>query len=48
MSGRRDREERREERLREEQQAGATERRQRLIKLASAAAFLALWPSSRC
>jgi protein-disulfide isomerase len=42
MSGRRDRDERREERLREEQRAGASERRQRLIKLASAAAFLAL------
>jgi protein-disulfide isomerase len=42
VSGRRDREARREERLREEQQAGADERRQRLIKLASAGAFLAL------
>jgi protein-disulfide isomerase len=42
VSGRRDREARREERLREEQQAGAGERRQRLIKLASAAAFLTL------
>lgn len=42
MSGRRDREERREERLREEQRAGDSERRQRLIKLASAAAFLTL------
>lgn len=42
MSGRRDREERRQERLREEQQAGASVRRQRLVKLASAAAFLAL------
>jgi protein-disulfide isomerase len=42
MSGRRDRETRREERLREDDQAGATERRQRLIKLGSAAGFLAL------
>jgi len=42
MSGRRDREARREERLQEERQAGASERRQRLIKLASAAAFLVL------
>jgi protein-disulfide isomerase len=42
VSGRRDREARREERLREEQQTGADERRQRLIKLASAATFLAL------
>jgi protein-disulfide isomerase len=42
MSGRRDREARREERLREERQAGTDERRQRLVKLASAAAFLAL------
>lgn len=42
MSGRRDREARREERLREDEQAGAAERRQRLIKLASAAGFLAL------
>ena len=42
MSGRRDREARREDRLREEDQAGAAERRQRLIKLASAGAFLAL------
>lgn len=42
MSGRRDREARSEERLREEDQAGAAERRQRLIKLASAGAFLAL------
>ncbi len=42
MSGRRDREARREERLQSEQQAGASERRQRLIKLASAAAFLVL------
>jgi protein-disulfide isomerase len=42
MSGRRDREVRREERLREDEQAGAAERRQRLIKLGSAAGFLAL------
>ena len=42
MSGRRDRESRREERLREERQAGTTERRQRMVKLASAGAFLAL------
>jgi protein-disulfide isomerase len=42
VSGRRDREARREERLREAQQVGADERRQRLIKLASAATFLAL------
>jgi protein-disulfide isomerase len=42
VSGRRDREARREERLSEEQQADADERRQRLIKLASAATFLAL------
>jgi protein-disulfide isomerase len=42
MSGRRDREARREERLREDDQAGAAERRQRLIKLGSAAGFLAL------
>lgn len=42
MSGRRDREARREERLREDEQAGAVERRQRLVKLASAAGFLAL------
>lgn len=42
MSGRRDREARREERLHEEQRAGAAERRQRMIKLASAGAFLAL------
>ena len=41
MSGRRDREVRREERLREEV-TGATERRQQLIKLGSAAAFLAV------
>lgn len=42
MSGRRDRETRREERLPEDEQAGAAEPRQRLIKLASAAGFLAL------
>lgn len=42
MSGRRDREARREERLREEEHAGATARRQTLIKAGSAAAFLAL------
>jgi protein-disulfide isomerase len=42
MSGRRDREARREEGLQEEQQAGAAERRQRMVKLASAGAFLAL------
>jgi protein-disulfide isomerase len=42
MSGRRDREARREERLQEEQQTGTAERRQRMVKLASAGAFLAL------
>jgi protein-disulfide isomerase len=42
MSGRRDREARREEGLQEEQQAGAAERRQRMVKLTSASAFLAL------
>jgi protein-disulfide isomerase len=42
VSGRRDREARREERLREEQQAGAVDRRQRMVKLASASAFLGL------
>jgi protein-disulfide isomerase len=42
MSGRRDREARREERLREDERTGDAERRQRLIKLASAAGFLAL------
>jgi protein-disulfide isomerase len=42
VSGRRDREARREERLSEEQQAGTAERRQRMVKLASAGAFLAL------
>jgi protein-disulfide isomerase len=42
VSGRRDREARREERLREGERAGTTERRQRLIKVASALAFLAV------
>jgi protein-disulfide isomerase len=42
MSGRRDREARREERLREEASAASGERRQRLIKLGSALAFLAV------
>jgi protein-disulfide isomerase len=43
VSGRSDREARREERLREEEQTGtAAERRQRLIKVGSATAFLAL------
>lgn len=42
MSGRSDREARREERVREESTAEAEARRQRLIKLGSAAAFLAL------
>jgi protein-disulfide isomerase len=42
VSGRRDREARREERLREDEQAGTAERRQRLIKLGSATGFLAL------
>jgi protein-disulfide isomerase len=42
VSGRRDREARGEERLREEGQAGVAERRQRMVKLASAGAFLAL------
>lgn len=42
MSGKRDREARREERLREEEGATAADRRQRMIKLASAIAFLAL------
>jgi protein-disulfide isomerase len=42
VSGRGDREARREKRLDEEEKAGADERRQRLIKAASAAAFLAL------
>lgn len=42
MSGRRDREARREERLRGDEQAEAAERRRLLIKLGSAAGFLAL------
>jgi protein-disulfide isomerase len=42
VSGRRDREARREEGLQEEGGAGAAERRQRMVKLASAGAFLAL------
>lgn len=42
MSGRKDREERREQRLREESEAEAQARRQRLLKLGSAAAFLAI------
>ncbi len=42
MSGRSDREARREERVREECTAEAEERRQRLLKLAGAAVFLAL------
>lgn len=42
MSGRRDREARREERLHEDEQAAAVERRQRLVKLGSGAGFLAL------
>lgn len=42
MSGRGDREARREERPREDDPAGAAERRQQLIKLGSAAGFLAL------
>ncbi|MGE5281886.1 MAG: DsbA family protein [Chloroflexota bacterium] len=42
MSGRRDREARREERLQREAQAGETARRRQLIKVASAAAFLAI------
>jgi protein-disulfide isomerase len=42
MSGKADREARREERLREEQRAGPAERRQRMIKLASGLAFLAV------
>jgi protein-disulfide isomerase len=42
VSGRRDREARREERLLKDGQAGAAERRQRLVKLGSAAGFLAL------
>jgi protein-disulfide isomerase len=42
VSGRRNRETRRDERLSEEQQAGAGERRETLIKAGSAAAFLAV------
>ncbi len=42
MSGKKDREARREERIREDEAAGSAERRQRLIKFASAMAFLAL------
>jgi len=42
VSGRDDREGRREERLRAEEQTGADERRQRLIKIGSAAVFLAI------
>jgi len=42
VSGRRDREARAEERLHEGDQAVAAERRQRMVKLASAGAFLAL------
>ncbi|HVY77224.1 MAG TPA: thioredoxin domain-containing protein [Solirubrobacterales bacterium] len=42
MSGKRDREARREERLQAEESAEASERRQRMVKLASALAFLAL------
>ncbi len=42
MSGRRDREERREERLREEAEVQSGDRRQRLIKIGSAAAFVAV------
>ncbi len=42
MSGKRDREARREERLQAEESVAATDRRQRMIKLASALAFLAL------
>jgi protein-disulfide isomerase len=42
VSGKRDREARREEQLREEEGAAAMDRRQRMIKLASAMAFLAL------
>jgi protein-disulfide isomerase len=42
VSSRKDREARKDERLREEADAGAEERRQHLIKLGSAAAFLAL------
>ena len=42
MSGREDREARREERLQEEGRAGAADRRQNMIKLASAVAFIAV------
>jgi protein-disulfide isomerase len=42
VSGKRDRESRRDQRLSEEAQAASAERRQRLIKLGSAAAFLAV------
>jgi protein-disulfide isomerase len=42
VSGRKDREERREQRLREETEAEAQVRRQRLLKLGSAVAFLAI------
>jgi protein-disulfide isomerase len=42
VSGRSDREARREQRLREEEQTGTADRRQKLIKLGSATAFLAL------
>jgi protein-disulfide isomerase len=42
VSGKHDREARREERLREDEVAGAAERRQRMIKLASALGFLAV------
>jgi len=42
MSGKRDREARREERLQEEAAVDSTERRQRLIKIGSAAAFVAV------
>ncbi len=42
MSAKKEREKRREERLQRESDAGASERRQRLIKLGSAAAFLAI------
>ncbi len=42
MSGKRDREARREERLREDEQAASADRRQQMIKLASALAFIAV------
>jgi protein-disulfide isomerase len=42
VRGKRDREERRDERLRQEAEAASGERRQQLIKLGSAAAFLAV------